>query len=81
MNGNDVIEVLNQSKLIIDKVKFSKPYFLQLDTYRFVEHCGPNNDDYLKYRDDKEVTEWNKNDPIENFLNYLEKNNQYNKKN
>ena len=42
MNGNNVIEVFNQSKKIIDKVKkFSKPFFLQLDTYRFVEHCGP----------------------------------------
>ena len=81
INGNNVIEVLNQSKQIIDKVKkFSKPFFLQLDTYRFVEHCGPNNDDYLKYRDDKEVTEWIKNDPIEIFLNYLEKKNQYNEK-
>ena len=40
----------------------------------------PNNDDYLKYRDDKEVTEWIKNDPIENFLIYLEKKNQYNEK-
>ena len=36
-----------------------------------VEHCGPNNDDYLKYRDDKEVAEWIKNDPIEIFLKYL----------
>ena len=31
MNGNNVIEVLNQSKQIIDKVKkFSKPFFFNL---------------------------------------------------
>ena len=51
------LELQRKNKLdgISDKVKkFSKPFFLQLDTYRFVEHCGPNNDDYLKYRDDKD---------------------------
>ena len=45
MNGNDVIKVFNQSQKIIKKIKNSKPFFLQLDTYRYVEHCGPDNDD------------------------------------
>ena len=32
--------------------KNRKPVFLEFETYRWLEHCGPNNDDDLKYRDD-----------------------------
>ena len=60
--------------------RLSKPFFLQLDTYRYVEHCGPISDDYLKYRDKNEIKKWLKDDPIENFMKYLKKNNQYNEK-
>ena len=81
MNGNDVVKVFNQSKNIIKKMKrLSKPFFLQLDTYRYVEHCGPVSDDYLKYRDKNEIKKWLKDDPIKNFMKYLKKNNQYNEK-
>ena len=69
MNGNDVIKVFNQSQKIIKKIKKnSKPFFLQLDTYRYVEHCGPDNDDHLNYRNKNEVKKWLDDDPIENFL-------------
>ena len=51
--------------------KKQSPFFLQLDTYRFLEHCGPNNDDHLNYREKKEVLFWKNNDPIEKFLKYL----------
>ena len=53
--------------------RLSKPFFLQLDTYRYVEHCGPISDDYLKYRDKNEIKKWLKDDPIENFMKYLKK--------
>ena len=77
MNGNDLISVFNQSKKIIKKIKkSSKPFFIQFDTYRFVEHCGPDSDDHLKYRDDKELKKWLNDDPIVNFLKYLKKTNE-----
>ena len=41
------------------------PSFLQLDTYRLLEHCGPNNDDNLNYRNRKEIDVWLKESPIE----------------
>ncbi|MBD22686.1 MAG: acetoin dehydrogenase [Alphaproteobacteria bacterium] len=81
MNGNDVVQVFNRSKKIIKKIKqSSKPFFLQLDTYRYIEHCGPRSDDYLKYRDSKEIKRWLNDDPIENFIKYLKKTNQYSEK-
>ena len=76
-NGNKT----SSRRVIVEKgvlMKHSKflgkkksPFFLQLDTYRFLEHCGPNNDDHLNYREKKEVLFWKNNDPIEKFLKYL----------
>jgi TPP-dependent pyruvate/acetoin dehydrogenase alpha subunit len=28
-----------------------KPFFIEVETQRYLEHCGPNNDDHLGYRD------------------------------
>lgn len=49
----------------------SKPLFIELDTYRYVEHCGPNNDDHLNYRDPKEIDYWRAKDPIALAKHYL----------
>ena len=43
-------------------------------TYRYLEHCGPNNDDNLKYRTKKEIEYWLKKDPIKLEINKLKKN-------
>ena len=44
-----------------------KPVFLEFETYRHLEHCGPNNDDVLNYRGNDEILRWKKKDPIINF--------------
>ena len=41
-----------------------KPIFIEVSTYRYLEHCGPNNDDHLNYRPKKEVNFWKNKDPI-----------------
>ena len=46
-----------------------------MQTYRFIEHCGPNNDDNLKYRNKNEIDKWLKKDPIKLVENYLSKKN------
>ena len=35
-----------------------------MDTYRYKEHCGPNSDDHLNYRNLKEIKFWNKKCPL-----------------
>ena len=30
-------------------MKINKPLFIEVDTYRYYEHCGPNFDDNLNY--------------------------------
>ena len=43
-------------------------------TYRYKEHCGPNNDDNLGYRDKSEIDKWKNRDPIPIYEKFLIKN-------
>ena len=62
INGNDAISIYSKTKKLLKKVRQnSKPYFVILDTFRFLEHCGPDNDDILNYRETKYLNEWKKN--------------------
>ena len=81
MNGNNLIDVYEKSKMIIEQIKKKpEPFFLQLDTYRHVEHCGPNSDDNLNYRGKSELNNWLKDDPLENFIKFLKGQNEYDQK-
>ncbi len=81
MNGNNLIDVYEKSKMIIQQIKKKpEPFFLQLDTYRHVEHCGPNSDDNLNYRGKSELNNWLKDDPLENFIKFLKGENEYDQK-
>lgn len=65
-DGNNVQQV---SELTNEAVKHIKdnhgPAFLELETFRWLEHCGPNGDDELGYREKGELDKWLKRDPIE----------------
>ncbi len=63
--GNDVEEVYSLTKeakeILINE---SGPVLLEFDTYRFLEHCGPNTDYDLSYRSIHEIKEWLENCPL-----------------
>ena len=40
------------------------PMFLEYKTYRWLEHCGPNDDDGLEYRPKGELQGWKLQDPL-----------------
>jgi len=40
------------------------PIFIEFLTYRFIEHCGPNTDDHLNYRNIKDLELWKNKDSI-----------------
>ncbi len=64
-NGNNVFEVYDQVKEAMSYMsREGKPFFLEFDTYRWREHCGPNYDNNLGYRTEKEFIDWKKKDPI-----------------
>ena len=67
-NGNDVEEVarkVKHAKAMI--LKSGGPQFLEFDTYRWREHCGPNFDNNIGYREESEFLKWKKKDPLKNF--------------
>ncbi len=73
-NDHKLINIFNKSKKLINKIRTqSKPLLIEVDTFRQVEHCGPDDDDNLNYRNLKEINYWKKNCSIQTiekiFLN------------
>ncbi|WP_025900146.1 thiamine pyrophosphate-dependent dehydrogenase E1 component subunit alpha [Sneathiella glossodoripedis] len=70
-NGNDVVEVYNKTKNMTEKIRSGGgPAFLQFDTFRWREHCGPNYDDDLNYRETSFIEKWRSDEPIARFEKY-----------
>ncbi len=67
-NGNDVEEVMNIASQAIDNARNGNgPQFLEFETYRWLEHCGPNFDDELNYRSVVEMELGLSNCPIKGY--------------
>jgi TPP-dependent pyruvate/acetoin dehydrogenase alpha subunit len=64
-DGNDVAEVLKLGAAAVEKARQGGgPTFLEFKTYRWREHCGPNYDNKLGYREEREYLEWKLKCPI-----------------
>jgi TPP-dependent pyruvate/acetoin dehydrogenase alpha subunit len=71
-DGNNIDQVLRLTKEAIDYIKSkNSPAFIELDTFRWLEHCGPNSDDNLGYRKKGELDQWLKRDPIQAYKSKL----------
>ena len=68
-NVLEVVDVMRQAKNYM--LKESKPAFIEFNTYRLLEHCGPNFDDDLNYRDPNEVNKFAIRDPLHIMTNFL----------
>jgi TPP-dependent pyruvate/acetoin dehydrogenase alpha subunit len=66
---NEVVSTFLKAKNFVENK--GEPVFLEFQTYRWFEHCGPNLDDHLKYRNQKELAYWKKNDPIKILQSFL----------
>jgi pyruvate dehydrogenase E1 component alpha subunit len=70
--GNNCLEVYTKTNTAIENIcKGKGPYFIEFDTYRWREHCGPFFDNDLGYRTEKEFLLWKKKDPIVIMETYL----------
>jgi TPP-dependent pyruvate/acetoin dehydrogenase alpha subunit len=62
---NDVLYLLQRARAIADKVRARRgPHFLEVMTYRWREHVGPNPDFQLGYRTEAEAQPWVENDQV-----------------
>lgn len=74
LDGNDCVAIHSELKGVVESVRAGEgPAFLELKTYRHLEHCGPNNDDHLCYRDPDEIQFWQDRDPLKVLRGQLEK--------
>lgn len=70
-NGNDAVEVYRIAGKAIEKVRKGKgPAFLEFDTYRLREHCGPNMD-APGVRPAGEIEKWSKKCPVTKLEQYM----------
>jgi len=79
-DGNNIDQVSDLTKDAINYIKSkNSPAFIELETFRWLEHCGPNDDDKLGYRKKGELNYWMKKDPISSYKSKMIENNQFNK--
>ncbi len=66
-------ELLTRTGSAVAHVRESgRPYFLEVQTMRYLEHCGPNDDSHLGYRDNNQVEATKRVDPLAQLKQRLE---------
>jgi pyruvate dehydrogenase E1 component alpha subunit len=71
-DGNDVLASYGLIKAAADRARDGQgPQFIELATYRWREHCGPNYDNNIGYRSEEEFEAWKALDPIARLTNSL----------
>lgn len=65
VDGQSAVECLDAIDREVERVRGGEgPALLEFRTYRYLEHCGPADDDHLGYRPATEVEAWRARDPI-----------------
>ncbi|MDY6783413.1 MAG: thiamine pyrophosphate-dependent dehydrogenase E1 component subunit alpha [Cyanobacteriota bacterium] len=65
-DGNNVEQVYSMTEEAVRRAKRGEgTTFLELATYRWREHCGPNYDNHIGYRTEAEFLEWKVRCPVE----------------
>jgi TPP-dependent pyruvate/acetoin dehydrogenase alpha subunit len=65
LEGNDMLHLCGRARNVVAQVRAGEgPWFLEVLTYRWKEHVGPNEDYHLGYRTKKEAEPWIGSDPV-----------------
>ena len=65
IDGNDIEAVWRSAASAVARARDGGgPSFIQANTYRWREHCGPNYDNHIGYRTEAEFQSWKALDPI-----------------
>lgn len=71
-NGNNVEDVFFTALKAVRHVRLGKgPAYIEFVTYRFREHCGPNYDNNIGYRDEAEYLSWRRKCPLDSYEKFL----------
>jgi pyruvate dehydrogenase E1 component alpha subunit/2-oxoisovalerate dehydrogenase E1 component alpha subunit len=71
VDGNDLLAVYRAAREAVERARSGGgPTLIEAVTYRLGGHSS--SDDPTRYRDEAEVKEWQKRDPLERFRRYLE---------
>ncbi len=71
-DGYSVLACYDTLQKMTDHVRSGNgPGLVEIDTYRYREHCGPNYDNDIGYRDTSEYEAWLKKDSIDTFYQTL----------
>lgn len=74
--GYDILKCVNTLQTMSDYVRAGNGVgFVEIDTYRYREHCGPNYDNDIGYRDAVEYESWLAKDSINAFCETLKQDN------
>jgi TPP-dependent pyruvate/acetoin dehydrogenase alpha subunit len=67
-DGNNILDIYGITKKAVSHIQAGNgPAYLEFDTYRWREHCGPNFDNNIGYRTEDEYLKWRKRCPIDSF--------------
>ncbi len=77
----DLFFLYDRVKQVTDRMrKTGGPAFIEVMTYRWREHCGPNFDNKLGYRSEREFLKWKRKDPLKKARKVLYEEKLLNKK-
>ena len=72
INSDNVLDIYNKSKGIISSIKKTRaPFFLEIETSRWMEHVGPNTDFHLGYRNEEEINFFKNKDSLKDLSSIL----------
>ncbi len=65
VDGNDVLAVYDAASKAVSRARGAEgSTLIECMTYRYLEHCGVNEDLYLGYRSEAELKAWHEKDPL-----------------
>jgi pyruvate dehydrogenase E1 component alpha subunit len=68
IDGNDVEKVYMATINAVETIRSGcGPFMIEAMTYRWLEHCGPDFDNNIGYRSEKEFLKWKNRDPIATY--------------
>jgi TPP-dependent pyruvate/acetoin dehydrogenase alpha subunit len=69
-DGNDILQIISETKEMVRLAREGHgPQFVEFDVYRWREHCGPDFDNHLGYREADEVLFGHNKCPINRLKN------------